>query len=206
MNSPWSYLEELPTLSAAALEWQQHLEVKSFKALCAAMYLQKANRAASSLACAHNAGCAHRLIRRGKSFVGKCKNEDGIGCEDIFLSDEDAMVFELNLARLGQAVAVALKFSASDGLVGLERTRQIGFAGGEPTPVLLTIQGDEKDFCEFYHKALFETENIKNHGYLKPSSDEFGAIFRRCLSFLYPTFAEGTSPSALTALWVGLYQ
>ena len=148
MNKSWSCLEELPTLSAAAAEWKQHTDDKVFNALCAGMYLQKGNRPAISVACVLKPGCAHRLVRRGESFVGKCKDEDGLGCDDIFLPADEAAVYELNLARLGRAVAVALKCNASDDVVGLERTRQIGFAAGEPTPVLLTIQGGEKDFCD----------------------------------------------------------
>lgn len=148
MNSPWRCLEELPTLSAAAAEWKQRVGVEAFNALCAGMYLQRANRAASSVACSHNAGCSHRLIRRGESFVGKCKDEDGPGCDDIFLTMEDAAVFELNLTRLGAAVAASLKCTVSDGAIGIERTRRIAVAGAGSAGVFLTMQTSEKEFCD----------------------------------------------------------
>jgi hypothetical protein len=148
MNSPWPCLEKLPTLSAAAAEWKQHVGVEAFNALCAGMYLEKANRAASSVACPHKEGCAHRLIRRGESFVGKCKDEDGLGCDDILLTTDDAAVFELNLARLGAAVAAALKCNAGDGAIGIERTRRITVAGAGPAAIFLTIQTSEKEFYD----------------------------------------------------------
>jgi hypothetical protein len=148
MNSPWRCLEELPTLSAAAAEWKQHIGVEAFNALCAGMFLQRANRVARSVACPHKEGCAHRLIRRGGSFVGKCKDEDGPGCDDILLTADDAAVFELNISRLGAAVAAALKCNASDGAIGIERTRRIAVAGAGPAGVFLTIQTSEKEFYD----------------------------------------------------------
>lgn len=63
----------------------------------------------------------------------------------------------------------------------------------------------EKDFVKVYQKELFELPNIKYHGFVKPSSETFTNICKKCFCFIYPSCAEGTATAALTALSVGFY-
>jgi len=76
------------------------------------------------------------------------------------------------------------------------------------TELVLNVVGNvevEKDFCEIYRKELFETENIKYHGYLLPSSRQFSEILSDCFCFLAPTCSESMSVAVLTMLNAGLY-
>ena len=63
----------------------------------------------------------------------------------------------------------------------------------------------EKDFVKIYKKELFELPNIKYHGFVKPSSETFVNICKKCWCFIYPSCVEGTATAALTALSVGFY-
>lgn len=62
----------------------------------------------------------------------------------------------------------------------------------------------EKDFMAIYQQELLETANIHHHGHLKPSSELFGEIISRCVSFIAPSCSEGTSSAVITCLNIGL--
>lgn len=64
---------------------------------------------------------------------------------------------------------------------------------------------NEKDFVNSFKKELYETPNIKYHGFLSPSSDEFINITKKCFCYINPSCAESTSTASITALSVGLY-
>ncbi|MBD3272740.1 glycosyltransferase [Candidatus Dependentiae bacterium] len=70
--------------------------------------------------------------------------------------------------------------------------------------VIGTVQ-NEKDFCHIYKKELFETPNIKYHGYIKPSDKKFIDIIKNVFCFIAPSCSEGISPSVTTCLQLGLY-
>ena len=78
-------------------------------------------------------------------FVGVCCCDEP-DCEDLKLADADLVVWELDIARLGRAVAQALKCDARDAKLGLDRTRQIASLGDAPLPIVLTVQHDEDSF------------------------------------------------------------
>jgi hypothetical protein len=78
--------------------------------------------------------------------VGVCKDDDGTGCDDILLTQEEVEVWDVNLARLGRAIAQALKCDAKDAKLGLARTRQIASLGDAPLPIVLTVQHDGDGF------------------------------------------------------------
>jgi hypothetical protein len=146
MNNAWRSLEEVRGLAAVAAEWRQHAgaEFEAFQA----GFLQKAGRNARSVPCPHKAGCTHEVRPRGRGFVGVCKDDDGTGCDDILLTREEVEVWEVNLARLGRAIAQALRCEARDAKLGLDGTRQIASLGDAPLPVLLTVQHDGEGFGE----------------------------------------------------------
>lgn len=64
---------------------------------------------------------------------------------------------------------------------------------------------NEKEFVNIFQKELYETPNIKYHGFLSPSSDEFINITKKCFCYINPSCAESTSTASITALSVGLY-
>ncbi len=144
MNGAWRSLEEVRGLAAVAAEWRQHTgaEFEAFKA----GFLQKAGRNARSVPCPRKAGCTHEVHPRGRGFVGVCKDDEGTGCDDILLTKEEVEVWEVNLGRLGRAIAQALKCDAKDAKLGLDGTRQIASLGDAPLPILLTVQHDGDGF------------------------------------------------------------
>lgn len=145
MRSPWHSLENVPAHSAAAADWELHLD-DAYPAAREA-FLQKAKRKASSVQCPHVEGCTHELKPRGNGFVGKCKDDAEPGCDDIMLTADEAEVWEVNLKRLGAAIAGALKCVVKDEKLELDRTRQIASLGtAPPLPILLTVQQDADGF------------------------------------------------------------
>jgi hypothetical protein len=147
MNSPWHILEDVPAHSAAAADWDLHLG-DDYPAAREA-FLQKAKRKASSVQCPQVEGCTHELKPRGDGYVAKCKDDDGAGCDDFPVSAEAAEVWEVNLKRLGAAIAGALKCVVKDEKLELDRTRQIASLGtAPPLPILLTVQHDKDGFSD----------------------------------------------------------
>jgi glycosyltransferase involved in cell wall biosynthesis len=71
----------------------------------------------------------------------------------------------------------------------------------------LTVCGSpdqETDFCEAYHKELYETPNIKVAGWVDISSSIFSDIVRKNIGFIYPSCSEGQAGSVITCLHAGL--
>lgn len=58
----------------------------------------------------------------------------------------------------------------------------------------------EKEFCEEYHKELFETENIHACGFVDIFSDTFKNIVESCAYTILPSCAEGQAGSVLSAM------
>ena len=166
MNSPWHILEDVPAHSAAAADWELHLG-GAYPAVREA-FLQKAKRKASSVQCPHVEGCTHELKPRGDGYVAKCKEDDGAGCDNFLVSAEAAEVWEVNLKRLGAAIAGALKCDARDGKLDLDRTRQIASLGNAPLPILLTVQHDIDGFDEVVARLVAKLP--KGFVLLAPSS------------------------------------
>jgi glycosyltransferase involved in cell wall biosynthesis len=70
----------------------------------------------------------------------------------------------------------------------------------------LHICGDiysEPDFIELYKKELFELDNIKVHGFVDITSDNFKSILEACSFCVFPSCSEGGSPSVLTVVGNG---
>jgi len=58
----------------------------------------------------------------------------------------------------------------------------------------------EKEFINVYKKELFESPNIKSHGFVDIASKEFEAILTMCSFIIFPSCSEGGSPSTLTVI------
>jgi hypothetical protein len=166
MSSAWHILEDVTTHSAAAADWELHLG-GDFPAVREA-FLQKAKRKASSVQCKHVEGCTHELRPREDGYVAKCKEDAGAGCDDFLVSTDAAQVWEVNLKRLGAAIAGALKCLAKDQKLELDRTRQIAALGNAPLPILLTVQHDADGFNDVVARLVAKLP--KGFVLLAPSS------------------------------------
>lgn len=62
---------------------------------------------------------------------------------------------------------------------------------------------NEKEFVDVYRKELFESPNIKLHGFIDIASKEFEAILSMCAFTIFPSCSEGGCASTLTAIGNG---
>jgi len=62
---------------------------------------------------------------------------------------------------------------------------------------------NEKDFVNVYRRELFESPNIKVHGFVDIASEKFKNILSMCSFVIFPSCSEGGSPSVLTAIGNG---
>ena len=62
---------------------------------------------------------------------------------------------------------------------------------------------NEKEFTNVYKKELFESPNIKLHGFIDIESMEFENILTMCSFVIFPSCSEGGSPSTLTVIGNG---
>ncbi|NIT04304.1 hypothetical protein GTO10_05295 [Candidatus Saccharibacteria bacterium] len=63
----------------------------------------------------------------------------------------------------------------------------------------------EQDFFDAYREELTRTTNIRYHGFLDPSSEEFREIVSRVFCFVAPSCSEGASSAVLTCLEIGIF-
>ena len=62
---------------------------------------------------------------------------------------------------------------------------------------------NEKEFIDVYKKELFESPNIKLHGFIDIDSKKFEAILVMCSFVIFPSCSEGGCASTLTAIGNG---
>ena len=141
MGTCWSAIESSPE-AAAALNWRAWLG-PDFETVAAAC-LRRTERRVERVPCPNGCGCSHRVRPVAGGFVGVC--DCGEDCEDIPLKAEDVVVWELNMARLGRAVAKAFGCDVKEAEFGLRRTRQVGSFSGAALAVVLTIPPDQEGF------------------------------------------------------------
>ena len=151
--SVWRVIETAP-VAAAALGWHQLLG-PDFGA-AAAFCLRETERRTDRVPCPHGCGCGHRVVptrrRDTQSPVGNGREGEFIGvcdcdepdCEDLQLCEADTVVWELDLAKLGRALARALEVDGRDTDLGVRRARQIAAFGGTSVPVVLTVQQSQE--------------------------------------------------------------
>ena len=144
--SVWSIIENEPA-AAAALGWRQWLG-PDFGA-AAAFCLRETPRRTDRVPCPRGCGCAHRVVAPGAKnrqspiansregwLIGVCDCDEP-DCEDLQLRAEDTVVWEVDLAKLGRAVARALEMDGRSADLGVSRARQIGAFGPAAMPVVL---------------------------------------------------------------------
>ena len=144
MANIWRCLEELPALAAVLVQWERcyggDLDVFQRE------FLQRTERHALAYPCGSGCGGTRRLHRKASGgFTGVCEDGEDTGCEDVPVSDDEAAVWELNVKRLGRAIAQALGCDARGAAMGLPATWQVGEFGGLLT-VVFTIQRSAEEF------------------------------------------------------------
>jgi glycosyltransferase involved in cell wall biosynthesis len=64
--------------------------------------------------------------------------------------------------------------------------------------------GKETDFCECYHKELFETPNVHPVGWIKVNGPEFYELAGKCAYVISASCSEGQSGSVVQCMYAGL--
>lgn len=62
----------------------------------------------------------------------------------------------------------------------------------------------ERDFVDAYRTELFQTPNIKSHGFLFPADRRFMEIASQVRAFISPSCSEGISTAAITCMQAGM--
>ena len=62
----------------------------------------------------------------------------------------------------------------------------------------------EQEFCECYHKELFQTPNIHPEGWVQLYGPRFYELIRACAYVIHPTCSEGQAGSVVQCMYAGL--
>ncbi|MDA9313368.1 glycosyltransferase [Amylibacter sp.] len=65
------------------------------------------------------------------------------------------------------------------------------------------LLGSEPDFISEFSKELYDTPNIKTHGFVDINSDKFKEILRSCSFIVFPSCSEGGCSAVATAVGNG---
>jgi hypothetical protein len=140
----WRSLEDLPGLVAVPAAWRARLR-DHFETFNDA-FLRKRSEAARSVPCPHGCGCAHEVVRHDDGrLVGVCRCEPW-NCDDLTLLPADVEVKELNVTKLGRAVAKAFGATAKESRLPVRGAAQIGRYGAAALPLVLVIVHGDDDF------------------------------------------------------------
>ncbi|HYG35789.1 MAG TPA: hypothetical protein VEC99_13445, partial [Clostridia bacterium] len=144
MNQFWRAIESIPDFAAVAQVWRNCLG-RDYGAFAAA-FLQPRLDPVRSYPCPNECGCAHEIVPHANgAMVGVCRCEPW-GCEDLILTPDEVICYELSLTRLGRALCKALDLRAQTSQFGLSHTLQIGSWSTEAVPAILTLQSELSAF------------------------------------------------------------
>lgn len=71
----------------------------------------------------------------------------------------------------------------------------------------LTVCGpiaEDRHFARLYHRELYETPNIRTHGWIDVTGEDFRALAGRTLGLVYPSCAEACCGSVVNGMHAGL--
>jgi len=63
---------------------------------------------------------------------------------------------------------------------------------------------NERDFCNCYHKELYETPNIHPIGWVGVNSDKFYELVQKCAYVILPTCSDASTGSVVQCIYAGL--
>ena len=172
----WQTLESLPGLAAITAEWRALLGT-DYDAVRG--FLQPTTREATAYRSPQpGRNCVHKVVKHGPGdYVGVCPN----GCGPVSLLKSDVIIYELDTAVLGRAVAQALSIEHTQSPVAsLPKTARIGtyapYAGFR-FPVYLTIRAEPDEFGQAIHGLMASTDGpfillAPTRELCKPASEE----------------------------------
>lgn len=144
MSNLWHCLEALAGGNHVATEWAR-LSGEQFPPLRAA-YLHATPKRAGAIPCPHGCGCEHEICeRKNGSLVALCRCEP-CSCDDFAVTAEQAMLLELNTAKLGRAIVNVFSGTPKETDLGVQGTKQIGSFGNGALPMVLVIRPDTESF------------------------------------------------------------
>jgi hypothetical protein len=112
---------------------------------------------------------------------------------------------ELENARLTLRPAEFLWFNGGGAVLkGLDLVLEVFSRHPEYTLHVVGPYLKEQDFVAAYRTELFETSNIKSHGFLFPADRRFVDIASRTQAFISPSASEGISTAAITCMQAGM--
>jgi hypothetical protein len=139
----WQTLEDLPALAATTSVWQARLRDR-FEVI-ARNFLERCPDRANSIPCPRGCGCAHEVIRdKDNSFVAVCRC-DPWNCDDIELSEDEVVLWKVNLEKFARAVGRAFGIQSRVTRLSPSQTFQVGTWSTEAIPIILTISSTEEE-------------------------------------------------------------
>ena len=137
-QTPWSHVDEVRNLRGGADTWRAklgtHFDTFSGAFLC------RLAEPATSVFCAEGCGCCHRVIRHADGeMVAVCQCDEDPGCEDIFVTEEDLAIYELDLRRLAKALRSAFGLHPREAPLDIPFTLQFGAYADDAIPAILTV-------------------------------------------------------------------
>ena len=87
---------------------------------------------------------------------------------------------------------------------GLDRVLEVFAALPELELTVLGPIDREAEFERAFRRELYETPNIRTHGWINVASPEFLALAHRHLAMVYPSCSEGQNGGAVTCMHAGL--
>src|SRR5258707_794587 len=143
MPTLWQTLQTLSARCAVSAEWSAGMG-ESFRSFTP--FLQRIATPARVFPCPRGCGCTHEVKHAGDgSIYGICRCELW-RCDDLRLTPEDIVLWELNWPKFARAICQAFGFASKLEDYGPPDTVQIGTWAADAVPVILTIQWDEEQF------------------------------------------------------------
>ena len=185
MSNLWQCLELLAGGNHVAAEWAK-LSGEQFAPLRSA-FLCDTQKRARFIPCPHGCGCEHEIVvRAGGKLAALCRCEPW-NCDDITLTSDDVVMWQINRAKFGRAVAKAFDCDAKDADLRIPGTRQVASFGSAAMPVVLTIQHDRANFASAVVQLV--------------------ATLKECFILLAPTsrFLDGNTRALLKGAKAGFF-
>ncbi len=154
MESPWAIIEGGTRGAATALTWRRLLG-PAFEAV-AAVCLRETGRTVKRVSCEKRCKCSHVVRKRGATLVGVCDCLEG--CDDMPLTAAEVKEMEVDLAKLGRAIAWGFECEPVESLLEIRNTIQVADFAPFNVPVCLSLTQSRDDFQQVISKLVALSE------------------------------------------------
>ncbi len=161
-----------------------------------------------------------RRIVQGKNFFDRFRNIDAIFYIGNNFSKNTYLKHQLPCYRMYPAIhrkferkKIIFKekkmnnflYFGGDGLIckGLDLVLE-AFDGLQDVNLDICGPAGENDFWNYYERILNRNKNIKFHGFVKPNSNLFKFLMKKCAFNIFPGSAEGVATSVLLCMKHGV--